>query len=135
VDQLKPLYHILKTCEPPDGHRENSVESLLRVWSATTRIPASMMKRWRQLLRSPTEVGSPHQRRRAVSAQTLTEAQERGLHAEISAARSAYELVTDQWGPQWGAARAGDIYLLGLHLDGDLVIEMPDPGVATRTAQ
>jgi hypothetical protein len=51
---------------------------------------------------------------RTASAQTLTEAQERGLRAEIVAARTKHELATQQW----VSSRAADIHRLGLYGDG-----------------
>ena len=114
ADELKPLYHILKSYEPADGRRENTVEKFLRVLSDTNGIPVSTMKKWRSTLRSAPEVASPHRRNRTVSAQTLTESQEQGLRAEIIAARTRRELVTQQW----VSSRAADIYRLGLYIEG-----------------
>jgi transposase-like protein len=114
ADQLKPLYHILRSYGPADGRRENTVERFLRVLSDTNGIPVSTMRKWRSTLRDAPEVASPHRRNRAVSAQTLTEAQEQGLRAEIIAARTKHELVTQQC----VSSRAADIYRLGLYIDG-----------------
>jgi hypothetical protein len=91
-----------------------AVERVLRVLSDTYGVAVSTMKKWRSTLRNAPEVASPHRRNRTVSAQTLTESQEQGLRAEIIAARTRHELVTQQWVSSWAA----DIYRLGLYIDG-----------------
>jgi hypothetical protein len=103
---------------------------LLSVLSDTNGIAVSMGKKWRLKLRSTPEVGSPHQRSRTMSAQTLTEAQEQGLRAEIIAARTRHELVTQQW----VSSRAADIYRLGLYGNGaapPAVSQEDDPLIQT----
>jgi hypothetical protein len=104
----------------------------LRVLSG---VVVSTMKKWRSTFRNASEVASPHRRNRTMSVQTLTEAQEQGLRAEIIAARTKHELVMQQW----VSSRAADIDRLGLYIDGAAppavsqegddgpLVDMPEP--------